>query len=427
MCNRFALFALLVATAASGAVGQEWTRFRGPNGSGVSEAADIPVQFSETDFNWKCDLPGTGISSPVIWGKKVFVLSANPTDATRYVLGISSDDGQIAWKKEFPSKSHHLHPRNTYATSTPAVDEERVYVAWSNPDETILRAFDHEGNDVWSRDLGTWVSDHGFGTSPIVYKDLVILHNSQQGDAKPGQDGFKPGKSRMQAFDRRTGKDAWSTELVASNVCYSVPIIYQAPGADTDELICMSTSEGVFSLDPLTGKKNWSHGSFKMRTVNSPIVAGGLILGSTGSGGYKSNYAVAVRPGKQPELAYELQTGKDFKAPYVPTFIADGDTVFCFHDDNFVSCIDAKTGKTHWVTRSGFSLDSSPIRIRDKIYAVDLNGDVWVIASDKQAYRVLAKNPLGEPTRATPAVSGGRLYIRTESHLFSIGGSAKAG
>jgi len=307
----------------------EWARFRGPNGTGVGSGDSIPVKFSESDIKFKVELPGgSGCSSPVVWGDKVFVLSADPKDATRYVLCFNADTGEKIWQKDYKSEVHHLHTRSSFASCTPAVDEERVYVAWSTPKETFFKAFNHDGSEAWSIDLGTWQSQHGWGTSPIVYKNLVILHNSQQ--ANELKEGEMPGESRMMAFDRKTGEQKWTTPLVSKNVCYSVPLIHQPADGGPDELICTSTGNGMFSLDPLTGKENWAvnDGLFSMRTVSSPVEAGGLIFGSTGSGAYSANYIVAVKPGKNAEVVYKLTNNNNFKAPYVPCLIADGDLLF---------------------------------------------------------------------------------------------------
>lgn len=403
---------------------QEWARFRGPNGTGISEAKGIPTTWTAADFTWRTELPGLGHSSPVIWADKVFVLSADGEQATRYMLCYSAVNGKQLWKRTFASTPHHLHQFSSFASCTPAVDADHVYVGWSTPEETTLKAFNHSGDEVWSTDLGRWVSQHGFGTSPVLYKDLVILHNSQQSNQLP--EGVPPGESYMMAFDRMTGKEIWRTSLISANVCYSVPFIYD-PSSGAPELICTSTGNGVFSLDPLTGARNWSVASaFKMRTVGSPIFAGGHIFGSTGSGAFSGNYIVAVQPGAS-ELAYSIPNSARFKAPYVPCLIAKGDAVFCVYDRGFASCIDAPTGKIHWMKRTGAaSLFGSPVRVRDRIYAVDEEGIVWVIAADEKEYRLLAKNPLGEPSRATPAVAGGRMIFRTLSHLICVGGKANA-
>ncbi|MEQ9411608.1 MAG: PQQ-binding-like beta-propeller repeat protein [Fuerstiella sp.] len=410
------LFSLVSADAG------DWTRFRGPNGSGVGTAANLPVEFSEADLKFKTPLPGgSGCGSPVVWGKKVFVLSADPEDATRYMVCIHADSGDVLWHKEFKSEPHHLHTRSSYASCTPAVDEERVYVAWSTPQQTLFKAFLHDGTEAWSIDLGTWQSQHGWGTSPVVYQDLVILHNSQQ--ANQLKEGEEPGRSFMMAFNRKTGEEQWRTELVSKNVCYSVPFIHiSADGRD--ELICSSTGNGIFSLDPLTGSENWSlnDGLFSMRTVGSPIEAAGHIFGSTGSGGYSGNYIVAVKPGPAPELAYKIANSSKFKAPYVPCLIADGELVFCLYDRGFASCIDAQSGEIHWTARTGAAFSGSPVRVDDRIYCVDEDGVVWVIAASPTEYKLLAKNDLGEECRSTPAVANGRLYVRTNGHLFGIGG-----
>ena len=400
----------------------EWARFRGPNGTGVGSGDSIPVKFSESDIKFKVELPGgSGCSSPVVWGDKVFVLSADPKDATRYVLCFNADTGEKIWQKDYKSEVHHLHTRSSFASCTPAVDEERVYVAWSTPKETFFKAFNHDGSEAWSIDLGTWQSQHGWGTSPIVYKDLVILHNSQQ--ANELKEGEMPGESRMMAFDRKTGEQKWTTPLVSKNVCYSVPLIHQPADGGPDELICTSTGNGMFSLDPLTGKENWAvnDGLFSMRTVCSPVEAGGLIFGSTGSGAYSANYIVAVKPGKNAEVVYKLTNNNNFKAPYVPCLIADGDLLFCLYDKGFASCIDAKTGDVHWTERTNAAFSGSPVRVGDRIYCVDETGVVWVFAASKE-YKLLAKNELGGESRSTPAVANGRLYVRTFSHLIGIGG-----
>ena len=393
----------------------EWARFRGPNGTGVSETADIPAEWSQSDFNWSVELPGIGHSSPVVWKDKIFLLSADPDTATRHVLCMAVADGRILWQRSFPSTPHHLHTRSSYASCTPAVDADHVYVAWAAPEKVTLMALDHEGNTVWERDLGTWISQHGFGTSPIVFEDLVIMFNSQQG--KQLKEGEKPGKSYMMAFERKTGKERWRTERASVNACYSIPFIYQED-SDQPQLVCTSTADGVFSLDPRTGKELWAVDAFTMRTVSSPVEAGGLIFGSTGSGG-GGNYVAAIRPGENGEVVYTIER----QAPYVPSTVAKGDLLFLFSDKGFASCIDAPTGKVLWQERLNTAFSGSPVRVKDKLFCIDEEGVVFVLAADDE-FKVLARNPLGEPSRATPAVAGGRMYLRTYSRLFSVGGKS---
>lgn len=399
----------------------EWNRFRGPNGTGVGNGDAIPSKFSEADFVFKAKLPGdSGCSSPVVSGDKVFVMSADSTNATRYVVCLHAITGKVIWQLEFASTPHPLHSRSTYASCTPAVDKRHVYVAWATPEQTLLKAFTHDGTEVWSRDLGTWQSQHGFGTSPIVHNGMVILHNSQQADKlNPGE---APGVSRMTAFDATTGKTKWSTELKSKNVCYSIPFVRTAADGKA-ELVCSSTGDGIFALDAESGKPTWSvnDGLFRMRTVASPIEAGGLIFGSNGSGGYSSNFVVAVKPGEGAGKAYQLKNGRDFKAPYVPCLINDGSLVFALYDKGFATCFDAVTGKTLWIERTGAAFSGSPIRLGDRIFCIAEDGTVWVIAASDE-YKVLAKNSLGEDSKATPAVVNGRMYLRTDTHMICVGG-----
>ncbi len=405
-------FAVAASLLLSHAVAQEWTRFRGPNGTGVSDTKTIPTKWTADDYNWSVDLPGIGNSSPVVWGEKLFVLSADPKSATRYVICINTKDGSTQWTKEYASEPHHLHPRNTFGSGTPAVDAERVYVSWSTPKETTLKALDHAGNEQWSLDLGRWVSQHGYGNSPIVYEDTVILFNSQQADQL--KSGEKPGESAMIALDRETGKVRWQSPRVSVRANYGTPCILETVAGP--QLLATSTGEGVFSLNPKTGEKNWGIDAFSMRTVSSPIVAGGLIFGSTGSGG-GGNYLVAVKPGAQPEIVYDFKRN----APYVPTPVAHGDLVFLFGDKGVGTCINAKTGEAHWTERLGSGFSGSPVIAGDAVYGIDEDGVVVVVAASKE-FQLLGKMPLGEPSRATPAISGGHMYLRTYSKLFSIGG-----
>jgi len=396
---------------------QEWTRFRGPNGTGETET-EFPAKFEGNDFLWKAEIPGIGHSSPVIWKDRVFLLSADPEKATRYVLCLDAKTGTILWNKEYVSATHNLHARSSYASCTPAVDEKHVYVAWSTPEEVTLLAFTLDGDEAWRRNLGSYVSQHGFGTSPVVYKDLVILNNSQ--DTDEITKGVTGGPSYLMAFDKNTGKDVWKTPRTSASVSYSVPCIFKNDKGE-DELICLSTSEGVYSVNPLTGKPNWEvPDTFSMRTVSSPIIAGGHIFGSTGSGG-GGNYVAAVTPGPGAALAFTIKK----QAPYVPTPVAKGNALFLWSDAGAVTCIDAATGKVHWEGRGHQGdFSGSPIRAGNKIFCVSDDGVLVSVAADTKELKVLGKTPLGELSRSTPAVSGGRMYVRTISHLFCLGNKA---
>lgn len=405
------VFVLLSGAFESSVAAQEWTRFRGPNGAGYAEA-NIPGEWSEKDYNWRAELPGIGHSCPVFWGDKIFLTSAFEDTCTRIVLCLDAADGKILWRREFTSTVHTKHKMNSYASCTPAVDAERVYVAWTAPEEYTLMALDHEGNDVWHRNLGPFVSQHSGGTSPIIYQDLVIIGN-EQGDED------KNGISFLAAFDRRTGEPRWQRARQTENVAYSTPCVFSQPGKP-DELIFNSGAHGITSIDPQTGNVNWEIDVLDKRSVSSPVIAGGLIFATCGSGG-GGNYVAAVRPpakkGDQPEIAYRV----DDSAPYVPTVVAKDDRIFLWSDAGVVSCLEASTGKQIWKKRVGGAYSGSPVIAGDKLVCMSMDGTAVVVAASDE-YELLGKNSLGEESRSTPSIAGGRLYLRTYSHLISLGG-----
>jgi outer membrane protein assembly factor BamB len=416
-----ALVFVCLALAAASASAQEWTRFRGPNGSGQSEAS-IPAQWSDGDINWKAQLPGGGNSSPVLWGDKIFLTSADTKAGERFVLCLSARDGHLLWKKSYPYSKYHIHLQNSFATSTPAVDADRVYIVWSTPERSTLYALSHSGDEVWHRELGSFTSQHGFASSPIVYQDLVIIGDEQDGpnpEAGGNPDAASlDGRSFLWALDRGTGEVRWKTPRKSTIVSYATPCVYQ-PDGGKPELIYNSRSHGMSAIDPATGKVNWELPLFDRRTVGSPILAGGLLIGACGVGS-GNNTVYAVRPdggSLNPQMVYKIDKSS---ASYVPTPVAAGDLVFIWNDRGIVTCIDGPTGKIHWRQRIGGDFFGSPVRAGDKVFCTSLDGDVVVLAAADK-YQLLAKNPLGETSRATPAIAGGRMYVRTESHLVSIG------
>ena len=404
------------------AFAQEWTRFRGPNGAGESDAKSIPTRWTANDYNWKVALPGIGHSSPVVWSEKLFVLSADPETATRHVICLHADTGKELWRRDFRSDAHHLHLRNSFASGSPAVDDERVYFAWGTPEKTTVTALTHDGDAAWDIGLAPFVGMHGFGASPMIYKDLLVLNmlalESTEQITK-ARDYDKVGSAYVMAFDRATGKTRWATPRDSSVAAYSVPCVYTNARGE-DELVCCASGNDVFSLNPDNGKLKWSVEAFSMRTVSSPVIAGGLIFGSTGSGG-GGNYVVAVQPPQGENSGAKIKYQVKSQAPYVPTPVAYGDLLFLWYDKGIVTCIDAPSGKQIWQKRIGSNFSGSPVCVRDAIYCIDEDGVVYVVAAGKE-YKLHGKFPLGGPSRATPAVARGQMYLRSESQLVSIGG-----
>jgi outer membrane protein assembly factor BamB len=403
---------LMLAVAAGGAEGQEWTRFRGPNGAGQSDAATIPTQWTDKDYNWKINLPGIGHSSPVVWSNTLFVTSGDPSNGTRTLFAVNTNGGEVMWKKDYPATTDKIHPQNSFSSSTPACDADHVYFAWATPEEYSLIALDHNGDEAWRATLGKFVSRHGFGTSPMVYEDLVIITNDQEGE------------SSLIAVDRNSGKPRWTLPrktLSPQSASYSTPMIYTPPGGE-DELIVNSWAHGITSHNPRTGQLNWEAPVFDLRPVGSPVLAGGLIWGSCGDGaGNNSVFAVSpANKGRPPEVRHRFTRSSNL--PYVPTMVAAGNLLFLWGDRGIVACLDAPSGKVHYEKkRIGGTFSSSPLRIGDRIFGISTEGEVVVLAASPE-FKVLARNHLGDATRATPAIADGKLYLRTQTKLMSLGG-----
>ena len=249
---------------------------------------------------------------------------------------------------------------------------------------------------------------------PIRFENMVILANDQSGP------------SLTVALDRQTGQTRWTVERRTARSAYSTPIIYR-PENGPAQLILTSTSHGMSSLDPHTGKLSWEVADLfgKHRVIGSPVAAGGLIFAQCGrgSGGQRM---VAVRPpdpssGSNAQVVYEIEGS----LPYVPTPVAHGKWLFWISDGGVASCIDTETGQRVWRERIGGNFFGSPVRVGNRIYCISRAGEMVVFAAAPQ-YQLLGRVDLEEPSHSTPAIAGGVMYLRTFSHLMAIGGKIRA-
>ena len=404
----------------------EWTRFRGPNGSGISGAQSIPVKWTAKEYNWTIALPGDGSSSPVVWKEKLFVTCNDRTKSIRSVVCVNATDGKILWRRDFPYVSYRMHRDNDFASSTPTVDGDGVVVVWSMPKQLLMLALDLEGKELWRRDLGPYVGIHGSASSPIIADGLVVLANDQM-DPKvmkrflPKDASMVPEKSFLIAVDRMTGKTRWKIDRRTVLAGYSTPCVRQT-GGGAPEVVFSGTAHGMTGVDLATGKINWEiKGILNSRVVSSPQLYQDLVFGSYGSG-LSAQRLVAVRAPrkggvKEPKVAYNVSQSP----PLVPSCLIKDDLLFLWTDSGIVSCLDAATGARHWRERVGGNYYCSPVWIDGRLYCTSKEGDVVVLAADK-TFKLLAKNPLGEECFAIPAVAHGVMYQRTQTKLFSLGG-----
>ena len=299
-------------------------------------------------------------------------------------------------------------------------------VTWATPEQVVLLALTRDGREMWRRDLGPFVGPHGSGSSPILVDGLVVLSNEQE-DYKVlarlmGREEVGPaGESFLIAVDRRTGETKWKTARKSTLAPYSTPCVHGLPDGSS-ELIFTSTSHGVTAIDVATGKVNWELPDvFEDRCVGSPIVASGLVIASYGHG-TSGAMCLAARPGSSspqsdPSIAYEVRTS----VPLIPTPLASGNRLFLWSDNGVVTSLDLSTGDVIWRKRVSGTYYGSPVCVANRLYCVANNGEVVVLAAGDQ-FEELARVPLGEPSYSTPAVSDGVMFLRTSSHLYSLGG-----
>lgn len=405
------LMAFIVLCGAAG--GQEWTRFRGPDGTGIGNGESIPASFSETDYLWMVKLPGPGHSSPVLWGDRIFLTCAHDDREERQVVCLDAKSGKTVWTTKMPFTPYRHNRRNSFAASTPAVDAEHVYVNWISGGTFVALALDHAGSTLWRREMGEFKATHGAGASPIAMDGLMIVGNDNK------ETSFLAG------LDGKTGKTVWQIKRNSKMTSYITPAVYRAKDG-SPEVVFVSEANGMTAVDPQSGEKKWeSEKLFTLKSVASPVVAGSVIFATAGAGG-AGRESAAVRPGdtlagRDPTVAWKL----DRDLPYVPTPIAIGEHLYILSEAGVMTCVVVATGKQVWQADLDEKLYASPVCVDGRIYLVTRNGEMIVLEAGAE-YRLLGKSELPEKSDATPAIANGRMYIRTLNHLICIG-SPRAG
>jgi outer membrane protein assembly factor BamB len=407
------LAVFMVIVAASTLWAENWDRFRGPNGAGQSDATGIPTTWSESNILWRQSLPGIGHGSPVVWDDRLFLMSADSATGAQILQAFDALSGAPLWERRYDAPTYGMHQFNSFASSTPAVDAQHVYIMWLADGRIMLAALTHDGDEVWRRDAGSFSEKHGFGKSPIVVGDVVCVANDNEGT------------SAIVAFDCAKGDIRWQLPRTSPvQTVFATPCLFD-PSSAQKVLLTVSTATGLAAIDAATGELLWEGlaDAVPLRCVSSPIVAQGLVFISSGVGG-NGKFFVAARPGRGrsgPEEVYRLQQN----VPNVPTPVVFGDLLFLWHDRGTVSCHDVATGQQHWRERVGGDYHSSPLAIGERIFCASKQGDMIVLSADRQ-FKVLARNWLGEPCHATPAIAHNRMYVRTETALLSVGERAVA-
>lgn len=411
-CCSSALPTLVTATSfAAAPAAQEWARLRGPKGQGHG-LADLPDALAADDVRWRVGA-GVGHSSPVLWERDLFLTRLGDGAGEREVVCYDADTGAQRWARSFGFRAHDQHKLNSFASSTPAVDADGVYVLWTSGDTLLAMALDHDGETAWRRELGGFYSNHGSAVSPVLCGDLMIVANEHQ-----GEDCF------VTALDRRTGETAWRVERKqhARWACYSPPFLYE-PEGDAPVLLLASYAHGLTAIEPETGALRWQADlGFKNRFIAAPCLSGELLLVNTGSGDSGKECVVFDLKGgavDEPEVRYRPRRG----LPYVPAAIAVDGVFYLFSDSGFCSGVDAASGDRLWRERTQHRFFSSPVTNGRVIYIGDREGHLHSFALGR--HEILGSLDLGAPICATPALARGRMFVRTADELVCLGPAGK--
>ncbi len=416
--TRALTFALLFSALVSA---DDWPQFRGPD-QGRTPETNLPVSWSATEnVRWKTPLPGPGHSSPIIWGDRIFLTAFKPKSTGMMarlmsrlgspagqllVLSLDKQSGRILWEREVVVDSiAAVHNTNAPASPTPVTDGELVYVYFG---QKGLTAFDFDGNVVWEKDLGTFPNEWGFASSPVLHGDQLILVSDSDAE------------DFVLAVHKRTGEEIWRTSRNGAVRAWPVPVIWNVEGRDQ---IVVSGSGVVRAYDPENGRELWRVSGLTRWVAPTPVSAHGLLY--VVSGGPGGSVGMAIRPGGRGDITNTHVAWRyDRATPYIPSPVVLGDHFYMVRSGGIMTCLNARTGEEVWQERLPARGDyyASLIAAEDKIYALSEDGEVTVVAAGPR-YRVVARNSIGERTMATPAVSDGQLFIRTDETLFAIGGS----
>jgi outer membrane protein assembly factor BamB len=352
-----------------------------------------------------------------VWGDRVFVTAATDGGESCHIIALDRGAGTIVWDETVLKQTlRRKEGRNTYATPTPATDGERVYACFH--DGTFV-AVDFAGRAVWTNRDYPFYSQHGLGTSPILHRGLLIMarDGSNEGEDK-GLGWQRPwDKSFLVALDAKTGKERWIARRGLSRISHCVPAIYSAPNGELQ--VVSEAGDVVQGFDFRTGERIWSSEVAGEGKVPSTVVGGGLVFTAGGWGGRESIKAFRIEGRgelKTNNLAWEQKKGM----PKVPSLLYSAPHLYAVSDNGLASCFKAETGEVVWQERIGKNFSASPVAADGRVYFLDDSGETTVVEDGPQ-FKVLARNPLGEKAQASPAISQGRIFIRTEKRLFAIG------
>lgn len=410
--RQFLTFAILFVLVSSTRA-DDWPQFRGPTGEGLARVERLVTEWGPTkNVEWKAAVPGSGWSSPVIAGGKVFLTTGEPVadskDISLRAICLDAKNGKILWNVEVyqtkPESSPTLHEKNGYASPTPLVAGDRVFVHFGHLGTACL---DLTGKVLWkTRDLA-FMAVHGNGGSPILVDDLLIF----------SRDGAIV--RELVALDAATGKTKWKTSrsgYPTKRFSFSTPLLIEVNGA---KQVISPGSDVVAAYEPKTGKEVWRVSYDGFSVIPKPVYGHGLVFLSTG---YMKPTVMAIRPdGKGDVTKTHVAWKHDRNGPNTPSPLLVGGELYTVSDGGIATCFDAKTGSVHWTKRlPGRGYSASPVAAGGNVYFLAEDG-VGTVVEAATAFKQVARNDIEERTLASYAVADGSLFLRTAGHLYRLG------
>ena len=396
----------------------DWPGWRGPGGDGVSQEKNIPTIWSkDKNIRWRLPVEGKGHSSPVIIGEKVFLTTCVEGKNERRLICVDKVKGAVIWDKlVLTSELEKKHSENSFASATPAVDEKHIWVSFLDFPNARLFCFDHKGNKVWEQIPGKLLSRHGFCSSPVIHKDLVILNGDQDAD------GY------LVAYEKTTGKEKWRVSRPNKTRSYCTPVLVKTEKNPNQTQLVLSGSKCVTGYDADTGELLWIIDGPTEQYVASLVFLEQILFLTTG---FPEYHLMGIKPDgrgnvTKSHVAWHIPHKENGPkgASYVPSPIAHDGHFYVVSDVGYLGCIEAKTGKRLWMEKLGRKHHASPVYSDGNFYFTDDDGITYVVKASPK-FELVAKNTMGESCYASPAISGGEMFLRTWNALYCI--SEKSG
>ena len=413
------MLALLAVVLAGTQVRGQWPQFRGPEGTGIAASRNLPLTWSETsNVRWKTEIHGRAWSSPIVMDSQIWLTTATPDGKELSVVSVNPEDGKIVRNLKLfdVAKPQEAHPFNSYASPTPVAEPGRLYVTFGSPGTAALDT--RTGKVLWERRDLQCNHFRGSGSSPIIFRNLLIMHF----------DGIDV--QYVVALDKDTGKTVWTTprsidfkdlgpdgKPVAEGdfrKAFATPHIVEVQGRP---LLISLGGKATYAYEPMTGKEVWrvedrsSHSA-----MTRPVAGHGLIFYPSGWDGKLK----AVKPEGQGDItATAVMWQFTRSVPNKPSILLVGDLIFMINDVGIASCVEAKTGALVWQSRVGGTFSASPLYANGRVYLFDEDGKTTVIEAGRE-FKMLAGNQLDNGFMASAAVIGDALVLRTSRDLYRI-------